>query len=1264
MGSVPEAESTAAASVDPHVDLVLDDAASAAPAARRCTEETLRRWGLDALADDAALVATELATNAVLHAGPPATLRLCRLDGTVRIEVRDRSPRPPVVVDPTDEAMTGRGLRLIDALAERWGVEPVEGGKVVWCELAGTPVTDESYAGPARHGSATITPPVAGPGAVLVRVPAVPTGLLVAAKAHVDNIVRELTLLASGASTGEGSALSEPIVRLLPDVVTGFADARHAIKEQAVAAARRGEATLTLELALEPETADDAERYLHALEALDAYARDARLLTLETPADQQSFRRWYITTITTQLRAAAAGEPAPPVQPLDEFLLGELARLDAARRTAARGARLQHVTAAVARAVSSEDVAHVVVSEGCAALGAGSGALVLPDASGQLHVVGELGYHPGRAERFTAAVRETDVPASRAVATGSSVWLEDLAARDREFPGLATLEPGWPARCAVPLRGRTGLLGALQLCFDRPHLFDADERAFVEALGAIAAQTLERTRLHESQQALADRLSRLQAVTSALGHTADVDTMADTVVEQARVALGAAIGTVCLLTDDGSELEIVAARGVDESMLDRYGRFPLDAPLPAAEAARTGRPVVARSLAERDERYPEFRGIPPFREHALACLPLAVDSHCIGVLTLTFDGPRAIDDDELRFLLALADACAQALERARALASAAAAGARLAFLAEASAELAASMDYERTLRRVAHLAVPKLGDWCSVTVVEDGAPHIVAVEHVDPAQVALARELQQRFPDPPDREGGVPEVLRTGRPVFVPVVTDAMLAAGAQDEDHLALIRRLGLASVIIVPLTARGAVLGALTLIRSDPARPFRRTDLALAEDLARRAGTAVDNARLYRASRPPTTAAAAPATAPEEVSAASAAARSRRRPHQEHELAEPLAVLAGRWSSLGVWLSLALLVALFILEVKINPTTILIGFFTVPPLVAATTAGPRRTATIGLLAVALALIAGATDGIFGTRDHLVRVAVVATVSALATLIASAREARARQLQRVTAVAQVAQQAILRPPPPSFGTVSLAARYVSASREASIGGDLYEAVETPFGIRLLVGDVRGKGLQAVQLASVVLGAFRALAPTEPDPSLLMRAIDRLVEERSADEDFVTAVLAEIRPDGALVLVNCGHHPPMLCRRTRATSPGEPRFTFEPQVPQRPNLPLGLVADAPAATPQFTLWGPGDRLLLYTDGLVESRSDAGVFFEPALWQDTLVDDDLGLVLDRLVEAARRHSGGRFDDDAALLLAELTGTRGRIGAPRHPVPGNV
>ncbi|TMB59685.1 MAG: response regulator [Deltaproteobacteria bacterium] len=176
---------------------------------------------------------------------------------------------------------------------------------------------------------------------------------------------------------------------------------------------------------------------------------------------------------------------------------------------------------------------------------------------------------------------------------------------------------------------------------------------------------------------------------------------------------------------------------------------------------------------------------------------------------------------------------------------------RAAFLADASSALAGSLDYQTTLASLAHLAVPFLADWCKIDMLEpDGGLRRIAIAYADPTNAELARALATC---PPDPRGTHPrtKVVQSGRSELLPEVTDEALVAAAADSEQLAVLRRLGYRSTMIVPLVARGQTLGAMTFVMAASGRRYDRDDLAVAEELARRAALAVDNSRLYREAR-----------------------------------------------------------------------------------------------------------------------------------------------------------------------------------------------------------------------------------------------------------------------------------------------------------------------------------------------------------------------------------------------------------------------------
>lgn len=170
------------------------------------------------------------------------------------------------------------------------------------------------------------------------------------------------------------------------------------------------------------------------------------------------------------------------------------------------------------------------------------------------------------------------------------------------------------------------------------------------------------------------------------------------------------------------------------------------------------------------------------------------------------------------------------------------------FLAESGRLLGASLDYATTLRSVAQVAVPSFADWCAVTLVaEDGTLEQVVTAHSDPEKLDFAERLRERYPPDENADTGVPNVIRTGRSELYRQIPSELLEAAAQDEEHLSLLRSLGMRSAMIVPLPAWRGAVGALTFVNSESGRAFDEQDLALAEEVGRRAATAIENARLY---------------------------------------------------------------------------------------------------------------------------------------------------------------------------------------------------------------------------------------------------------------------------------------------------------------------------------------------------------------------------------------------------------------------------------
>ncbi|WSG24143.1 SpoIIE family protein phosphatase [Streptomyces europaeiscabiei] len=322
-------------------------------------------------------------------------------------------------------------------------------------------------------------------------------------------------------------------------------------------------------------------------------------------------------------------------------------------------------------------------------------------------------------------------------------------------------------------------------------------------------------------------------------------------------------------------------------------------------------------------------------------------------------------------------------------------------------------------------------------------------------------------------------------------------------------------------------------------------------------------------------------------------------------------------------------------------------IPFFTAAPLVAAPLFSLHGTVITGAASVAGITAVRLYYGDTGQVDAITEIATVATVAVLAVLINRLVRRSDARLATAREIAEAAQRAVLPVPQERIGGLEFAARYEAAQAGASIGGDLYAVQDSPHGVRLIVGDVRGKGLGAVSAVAVLIGAFREAAEQESTleavAQRLERALAREATRREAArrdaaverEGFVTAVLAEF-PHGAGLarIVNRGHPSPLLLYADGTLC------TLD--APQSA-LPLGMedLGTWPDRA-QETGFPPGATLLCYTDGLSEARDVRGVFYDPAARLAGRVFSAPSALLTTLAEEVRRHTGDSTTDDMALL----------------------
>ncbi|NLU66262.1 serine/threonine-protein phosphatase [Streptomyces sp. HNM0574] len=352
--------------------------------------------------------------------------------------------------------------------------------------------------------------------------------------------------------------------------------------------------------------------------------------------------------------------------------------------------------------------------------------------------------------------------------------------------------------------------------------------------------------------------------------------------------------------------------------------------------------------------------------------------------------------------------------------------------------------------------------------------------------------------------------------------------------------------------------------------------------------------------------------------------------------------------------------------------------GAHLAPLLAAAPAVGAAATGRSSALLAsgACALLALGPLGLTGPyEDVAARAGVclaILSVLAAAQLGIVRRKRLTRELSRAREVATVTQEALLRPLPPRLEGYSLAAGHLSAVDGALVGGDLYDVVSTPYGVRVIMGDVRGHGLEAVGTVAAVLGSFREAAYDEPRLGGLLRRLERGLVRQQADtgEEFVTVLLLELGPDGLVTAHSCGHPwPYRLSGQERGYARVEPVGEAEPLPP------LGLFPLPPRLPEPLRLCPePGEVLFLYTDGAEDARNTDGDCFA--------LRETLGVLLARrpapapaeLVDGARsallRHTGGAVGDDVALLA--LRDERARVPAQaaagaeadaRGPRPGD-
>jgi PAS domain S-box-containing protein len=468
------------------------------------------------------------------------------------------------------------------------------------------------------------------------------------------------------------------------------------------------------------------------------------------------------------------------------------------RRREERAGLLQELTAALSAALAPEDVGAAIIQRAMPALGANAGNVYLVgDDEGALLSIAAVGYDPGILEESRRLPLDSPTMMAEVVRAGEPILLGSWSERLSRYPHHRRVHArdGDRAVAGLPLKVEGRTIGALSLAFPVDRAFDDDDRRFMATVAALCAQALERARLYEA-------VRRGEA--------------------QVRFVTDHAPAYLAHSDADGRYLF------VNRAFAERLGLTPEE--------------VIGK-------RIPDIIGEAAYeaiREHVEAALAgeevefeAAVPYPTIG--TRYMQEAFAPDRDERGrvrgFVAVLTDATErQKAELARQL------------LANASALLGESLDPEATLNTVVRLAIPDFADLCLTYLFDEGEVQRVEVAHSDPAKAELVRRLVLRYPAGLDARAGLARVLRGGQPEFLPWLADFSFASDMRDDDHQGLISAIGPRSSIIVPLRSHDRVTGAMQFVMTGFTRHFVQEDLWLAEELARRCATALENSLLYR--------------------------------------------------------------------------------------------------------------------------------------------------------------------------------------------------------------------------------------------------------------------------------------------------------------------------------------------------------------------------------------------------------------------------------